>query len=536
MLTRRRFLTSAPLAAASAAVLPSPAHAATAPRRFKPGDKPRRIIHMVSDGMSVGTLTCADHFSHLLRQRGLTWLRLNNLPEVQTGLMNMRSLNSLVTDSSAASSSWGCGTRIINGMVNQMGDGTPLTTLYQLFGQAGWKRGLVTTTEITHATPAGFAADAEDRDHATRIAAQYLDRRIDVLLGGGRKFLDPKYRKDERDLEAEFVQAGYHAMHTRQELLAAPDRKPWLGTFARGHLPFTVDQRQSAKLQAEVPTLAEMTRAALKRLGRHDRFILQVEGGRVDHGCHNCDAPAAIYDQVAFDEAIDVCLEFQVLQPDTLIVITTDHGNGNLGLNGSGSGYGQSSWKFANLLEIKASFPEILKKIKRKPVPDLDVEKDHKLDQAEKARRAALTKEEKADEDAERKDIISTPQEIVEVLEATTGYKLPLKKAEQFHPFLAGKGECLYDLMKSDLIQLGQLLGNHLSIGWSGNAHTADYVQITAVGPGSERFRGYIQNTDVFHHYLALAGIDFRNRTEPLLFGKGPEAGDVENFEQYGRA
>ena len=67
-------------------------------------------------------------------------------------------INSLAFDSSASSCAWGSGSRIVNGTVNVLPDGTILTPLYTLFGQAGWKRALVTTTEITHATPAGFAA------------------------------------------------------------------------------------------------------------------------------------------------------------------------------------------------------------------------------------------------------------------------------------------------------------------------------------------------------------------------------------------
>ena len=71
-----------------------------------------------------------------------------------------------------------------------------------------------------------------------------------------------------------------------------------------------------------------------------------MEGGRVDHGAHNCDAPAALFDMIAFDEALDVAREFQQQQPDTLIVVTTDHGNGNPGVNGTGKAYGQSLQMF----------------------------------------------------------------------------------------------------------------------------------------------------------------------------------------------
>src|SRR6058998_3208582 len=165
MISRRHFLQrSTILTASSAWALPEGARAAE--RLVRPtGRRPRHIIHLVADGMSMGTLTCADHLSQLLRRgRGLTWVSLLNNPAVSSAWVNMRSLNSLVTDSAAASSSWGSGSRVINGSINQLPTGTNLKTLYELFAEIGWKRGLVTTTEITHATPAGFAANVDDRE------------------------------------------------------------------------------------------------------------------------------------------------------------------------------------------------------------------------------------------------------------------------------------------------------------------------------------------------------------------------------------
>ena len=273
-------------------------------------------------------------------------MRLYTHPAARAGYMNMRSLNSLVTDSAAAACSWGSGTRIINGMMNQAGNGTPLKTLYELLADAGWSRGLVTTAEITHATPAGFAACAESRDMATKIATQYLDQKIDILLGGGSKFFDQTYRLDKRDLPTEYRDAGYFVMENLAQLSAAPTSKRWLGLFSRSHLPYTLDQIADARASSTIPTLATMTTAALRRLEGESKFILQVEGGRIDHACHNNDAAAALRDQIAFDEALDVCVEFQKCDPETLLVITTDHGNASLALNGSGDAYGQSTWQF----------------------------------------------------------------------------------------------------------------------------------------------------------------------------------------------
>ena len=497
-----------------------------------PGQKPKHIIHLVSDGMSMGTLTCADLLSQLLRKRGLSWIELFKKPTTISGLMNMRSLNSLVTDSSAASSSWGSGTRVINGMLNMLGDETPLTPLYQLFGEAGWKRGLVTTTEITHATPAGFASSVYSREKGSIVCEQYLQRKIEVLLGGGLKFFDSKFRKDKRDIIPNYKAAGYYVMDSRNQLLSAPTDQPWLGTFARSHLPFTIDHKHSAKHQEKVPTLAEMTTAALGWLERYPHFILQVEGGRVDHGGHNCDASGSLYDQIAFDEALDVCLEFQKRVPDTLLVITTDHGNANFGLNGMGTEYGQSQWLFRNLLKTKASFAEMFKQLRRKVNEPEKIEDE---EEDEKEREKKLPKDEKALAEKRRKkdeENVATPTECVDIIEAGTGYKISFERAEMFSVFLSKRGKPFYELFKEDVCALGHLLANHWGVGFTGNAHTADYVPVTAVGPGAEQFRGFIQNTEIFHKYLAFAGMEFKNPEEPLITA-GPDAQEVEDVKSY---
>ena len=546
MFSRRKFIESGSAIAAAGFGFPRIAYSSEQ-LHARTGQRPRNIIHLVADGMSLGTLSCSDHFSKILRGRGLTWMELYNHPAARSGLMNMRSLNSLVTDSSAASSSWGCGTRIMNGKVNQMRDGRDLTSLYELFGQAGWRRGLVTTAEITHATPAGFAANVENRDKADQIAAQVLARRVDVLLGGGRKYFQAKERKDKRDLLGDFALDGYVVMEKLAELQAAPTDRRWLGVFDSSHLPFTLDHRQSVKKRENVPTLATMAARALDWLESRPPFILQVEGGRVDHGCHNCDAAAAVYDQIAFDEAIDVCLEFQKRVPDTLLIITTDHGNGNMGLNGMGDNYAQSSMLFRNLLQVRCSFPEMLNHLRKseKVKPAAIAAKEEKASAMNPLAHPVLppTKEELAEaakkpEDRKEKEIffVKPTKEIIDIIYQSTGCKLSEARAGLLAPYLAKKGSSLFDVMNSETAALGQVMANHLGISFTGNAHTSDYVPILALGPGSEHFRGFVQNTDVFYRYLAFGKVDYRNPNEPEIAEARPAASQVERLAEYAMA
>jgi alkaline phosphatase len=546
MLSRRSFLSRATVGAASATVIGAPHIARSADQLLtQPGQKPGKIIHIVSDGMSIGTLSCSDLFSQAHRDRGLSWVKLLSDPRARVGLMNTRSLNSFVTDSAAASSSWGSGSRVTNGALNILPDGRLLTPIYELFGQHQWKRGLVTTAEITHATPAGFAAATKSRDNADIIAAQYLDRKIEILLGGGKPFFSKSKRKDKRDLRNDYATAGYTVVQDLPGLEKARTDTPLLGLFADSHLPYTVDQLSDYKLRASTPTLAQMTRAALTRLEQHDHFILQVEGARVDHAAHNSDAAAAIRDQVALDEAIDLCLDFQKAHPDTLIVITTDHGNSNLGLNGMGGGYRQTPQRFKAIADIKASYPEILKRIQKAgqklKVPPTTADAEDKMDIPDPMAKVIPPGDKGKDEEPKvnsGSDTVSIyqvePKAIIDIIADTTGYKMSARRAALFSKVLSGEYQALYDQMNSTVSQLGQVMANRLGVGWTGNTHTADLVQLVAIGPGSEKFTGVIQNTDIFKHYTRLAGIDYKNPSASLLAAADVEDHhDVEGIAQY---
>lgn len=161
----------------------------------------KNIIFLVSDGMSTGTLTIADLLKQSKYGQKTHWMNLYENPdrEFHRGLMDMAALDSTVTDSSAASSSWGCGHRINNGAVNMGPYGETYRTILEIFRDAGKATGLVTTTRITHATPAGFATNAASRGMEDEIAKQYSDRNYDLLMGGGYRLFSPDSREDGQD-------------------------------------------------------------------------------------------------------------------------------------------------------------------------------------------------------------------------------------------------------------------------------------------------------------------------------------------------
>jgi alkaline phosphatase len=464
---RRDWLKSAGLCGATA--LLGTGHSAAQRAQPRTG-KVRGVVFMVSDGMSHGVLQLAESFSQITRKRGTEWWRLFNDPATARGLMDTASANSLVTDSAAASSAWGCGQRVNNGAINMSPQGRALEPIAAVLKKSSpaTRIGLVTTATVTHATPAGFASSVAKRADENDIAPQYLER-VDVILGGGSGFFNAATRPDKRDLRGDFSKAGYATVDDRNQLTASRDKK-LLGTFTRGHLPFSIDRAHDTGLIARVPTLAEMTDAALSRfLEDGNPFLLQVEGARIDHAAHLNDIGALLADQLAFDDAITRVLAMTAGLDDILIVVTSDHGNANPGLNGMGMGYAESTQRFQRIARFKASHERIFgdwNKLKEGNVPQLTA-----------------------------------------LVESALGLVLRENEAAALHDILGQRKvvEWNHLLAKPEGL-LGQFTGNHTAIGWTGTTHTSDTTLVSATGPQAARFSGIVKNTEVFTHLVELLG------------------------------
>lgn len=432
--------------------------------------KPRGIVFMVSDGMSPGVLTLAQAHAEFTRKRGTVWWELLDNPGATRGLMDTASANSLVTDSAAASSAWGGGQRVNNGAINVATDGKMIPPIAKLLKERnGANIGLVTTATVTHATPAGFAASIGARGEEAGIAPQYLDR-VDVILGGGSGFFSPRNRPDKRDLRGEFEASGYGIVSDRAAMLASKSKR-LLGTFTSGHLPMAIDHKHDAGLADTIPTLSEMAAAALSRFLEDEKtFLLQIEGARVDHAAHLNDIAGLLGDQLAFDDAVGKVLELTAGSDDILVVVTSDHGNANPGLNGTGVSYGESTPRFQRVARMKASYERIFNEW-------------HGL-------KAGRNKE-----------------QLVGMIREYRGFDLAQDETEALLLSLQKKPivEWSHQLEKPEGL-LGQFEGNHTGIGWTGTSHTSDPTLVSAIGPQAGRFSGMLRNTDVFTHLLELLG------------------------------
>ncbi len=284
---------------------------------------PKNTILFIGDGMGFEQVKAAGMY--LNGQDNI--LGFEFLPH--TGQVTTHAANSKVTDSAAAGTAMAAGVKVNNGVVSVRlpGNGEKLPTMLEYFKAMNKKVGLVTTTHISHATPAAFGAHVKSRGQYKEIVKYYLnDTKPHVLLGGATHI--SKKAAEE---------AGYTVVTNRDELLKHDTKSDALlsGQFGKDNLPYEADGL------GDLPHLTDMTETAIKIMENHDEgFFLMVEGGKIDHAGHAHNLKRNIYETIEFAKAIQIAVDWAEKRNDTLIVITADHETGGLKViknNGKGN-------------------------------------------------------------------------------------------------------------------------------------------------------------------------------------------------------
>lgn len=280
-----------------------------------------------------------------------------NLALVKTYLVNAQT-----GDSAPTATALNTGVKTDDGVIGLDSDanledcatytGNELTNMAELATAAGKSVGNITTTRITHATPAAVYARTVARDWESAvpegcttqkdIALQLMDAMdkgiIDVAMGGGRRaFLptnakgdegDEGKREDGRNLIVEAMDKGWAYAWDSATAAALPldGSKPILGLFESSHMLYEADRKDE-------PSLAEMTKASITALQTNpEGFFLQIEAGRIDHALHEGNLARAVTDGEALAAAVKMADEM-TNDEDTLIIVTADHAHG-LAFNG----------------------------------------------------------------------------------------------------------------------------------------------------------------------------------------------------------
>lgn len=340
----------------------------------------QNIILFVGDGMSLTTVTAARILEG--QKQGLSGeensLSFERFPF--SGLSKTYAVDAQVPDSASTSTAMVTGVKTDNRILGLseevvLGDcasgfGYELVTLFDLAEIAGLSTGFVTSTRVTHATPAALFAKSAHRDWedpsqmpasaikagCEDIASQLinyetnLEKRfakadsdgIEVMLGGGLRHFLPVInndatqevntikgqRPDKRNLISEWQKAYPQGVYVNNlndfERQVDGDVERVLGLFNASHLRYEKDRERK---QASEPSLSAMTAKAISILDNNPKgYFLMVEAGRIDHAHHVGNAYNALEDTIELSKAVNVAIE-NTREEETLIIVTADHGH-----------------------------------------------------------------------------------------------------------------------------------------------------------------------------------------------------------------
>jgi alkaline phosphatase len=310
----------------------------------KPTGK-RNMIFMVSDGMGPASLSLTRSFRQF--ESGVPYDDTLVLDKHFIGSLRTRSTSSLVTDSAAGATAFGCGKKSYNGAIAVLPDHTPCGTVLEAAKRAGYMTGLVVKTRITDATPACFAAHANHREYEDLIAEHMignypLGRTVDLMLGGGRCHFLPNTtegscRDDDKDVVALAEDNGFSYIDSREDFdnldIGTAIKLPLLGLFASYDIPFEIDR---VHVQDTYPSQAEMTRFALKALSAATKdsdkgFFIMIEGSLIDSAGHANDPATQVHEVLSHDQSFEAVLDFlEHDETEGVLVGTSDHETGGL--------------------------------------------------------------------------------------------------------------------------------------------------------------------------------------------------------------
>ncbi|MGL4672899.1 MAG: alkaline phosphatase [Cetobacterium sp.] len=427
----------------------------------------KNVIYFIGDGLGPSQRQITEYYkTEVLGQDGK--LAMNSMPAL--GITTTHAADTLITDSAAAGTALATGFKTNNGMISMLPSGEKLKSLTDIAKNKDMKTGIITSTRLTHATPAVFVTTNSSRANEAEMAEDFVKANIDFYAGGGYRFFVPKTgefkssRKDEKNVVKDLENNGYKTFigeGSSKNLLSYTPKsnEKVFAALTNSHLPYEIDRVKDNS----TPSLAELTRKGIEVLSKENNkgFFLMVEGGRIDHASHAQDAVGTIMDTIAFDDAINVALEFYKNDPEnTLIVVAADHETGGMGL-----GYGNNySLNLEALKNIKLSVEDKLQKAykgnKEEYFSYLD--KELGLNNLTVVEKESIEKAIKAEDNKDTTAINNS-----------------------------------YGGYAPTAISVAHIISQRAGLQWTSFAHTATQVPLSATGKTSENFVGFKDNTDV---------------------------------------
>lgn len=429
----------------------------------------QNVILMVPDGFGTDYSTAFRTF------KGGEELPAWEAEDMLTGAIKTHSANSMITDSAAAGTAFATGQKTDNGMISQSPDGQDLESIVDLAEAAGKSTGIVSTSSVTHATPAVFGANVEDRNDATTIAQQFIDNdQLDVMLGGGLQYFTSEEQGGlaAGDLLAQAESQGYTFAGNATDLENVEGDR-LLGLFADDAMDTSYGESGD-----DQPSLAQMTQTALDTLSQNDNgFFMMVEGSQIDWAGHANDAGWAMNDALAFEDAVETAQQFSEDNPDTLLVIAPDHETGGMSAQSTLDSNASIYQNFTATYE--QMYTEASDRIEAAGMSNDDA--------------GAAWVMQGAVAEMTGGEVFLSEEELTTVLSA--------------------------DDADAGLAALTQTLNEYGGITFSSGDHTAENVPLYASGPGSDIFAGLLDNTEVGQGLATAMGLEFSDLPAAEVMG-----------------
>ena len=276
---------------------------------------PKNIIVIIGDGMGPNDLILAEQYAKGVYDFGLVLNKIKN-----HGLATTHSASHEVTDSAASGTALATGVKTNNETIGKDPEGNDLKNLAEYAREAGKKIGIITDEDISGATPSAFVVHNVSRDNRNELASAMIKFRPDVLMcvdhdstmfsldAEGRRIFDSEY------LVAKDFKRFNSVLETDPNC-----EKPFWG-FLNGYSTATSDN------------LAQCAEVALKRLQNENGFFLMIESAGTDKFGHRNDMAGKLNSVVTLDRTVAAVLKFMEENPDTLLIVTSDHETGNVQL------------------------------------------------------------------------------------------------------------------------------------------------------------------------------------------------------------
>lgn len=477
------------------------------------GKTPKYVFMFLGDGMAAVQVNSAQIYGGNNKHNNMKLNVLNFQDFEAVGYQTTHDATSFAPDSASTATALSSGFKTWSGTIGLKPVGNisankvenvdtkevPKTIAERLKEEKGMKIGIVSTVTLNHATPAAYYAHVASRNDYYNISMQMADSGFDYFGGGtlGQRF---GKNNDQKDAYEVFREKGYKIVETKEDILALNNKSG--KTYAvspviqdGGAMPYALDNKEGDL------NLADFVKKGIDVLDNDKGFFMMVESGKIDWAGHANDAKANISDVLAFEDSIQVAIDFAKKYPEeTLIVVTGDHETGGMTIGQATTGYDTAIEILKNQKMTYVAFDALLSEM-IKENPNLSYEDVTPVIRANFGLKNENHDSNKGADDSYMALELSDKEtnRLKKAFQETMSAERIEQDEEEFYALYGG-----YNPLS---VTMTHILNNKAGIGWTSYSHTGVPVPVYATGAQAGLFNGAYDNTEVYNKLVAATGL-----------------------------